>query len=194
MDFLLLARFSHVCLGLSLFFLSVFLVLLILVQRGRGGGLAGALGGAGGQSAFGAKAGDLFTVITSVGALLWIVLAISTIKILGTAGNPGLQSPEDETTETEGSKKADTTEGNSDSGETIPEGDPKAEPAIKPEDKPAEKPEDKPAEKPEDKPAEKPDDKPAEKPDDKPAEKPDNKPAEKPANKPAAKEGADTDP
>ena len=32
--------------------ISVFLILLILVQRGRGGGLTGALGGMGGQSAF----------------------------------------------------------------------------------------------------------------------------------------------
>ena len=46
--------------------LSVFLTLLILVQRGRGGGLTGALGGMGAQSAFGAKAGDLFTKITIV--------------------------------------------------------------------------------------------------------------------------------
>ncbi len=43
---------------------SVFLILLVLVQRGRGGGLAGAFGGMGGQSAFGTKAGDLFTRIT----------------------------------------------------------------------------------------------------------------------------------
>ncbi len=50
------------------------MVLLILVQRGRGGGLVGALGGAGGQSAFGTKAGDLFTRITVVTAGIWIFL------------------------------------------------------------------------------------------------------------------------
>lgn len=43
---------------------GLFLMFIILLQRGRGGGLAGALGGAGGQSAFGAKAGDVFTRIT----------------------------------------------------------------------------------------------------------------------------------
>ena len=43
---------------------AIFLILLVLVQRGRGGGLAGAFGGMGGQSAFGTKAGDLFTRIT----------------------------------------------------------------------------------------------------------------------------------
>jgi preprotein translocase subunit SecG len=62
--------------------LSVFLTLLILVQRGRGGGLTGALGGMGGQSAFGAKAGDLFTKITIVTALIWILLGMGALKAL----------------------------------------------------------------------------------------------------------------
>jgi len=52
--------------------LSIFLILLVLVQRGRGGGLVGAFGGGGGQSAFGAKAGDLFTRITVVTVAFWI--------------------------------------------------------------------------------------------------------------------------
>ena len=56
--------------GFTLFTTSVFLILLVLVQRGRGGGLTGALGGAGGQSAFGAKAGDVFTRVTAVCALV----------------------------------------------------------------------------------------------------------------------------
>lgn len=62
--------------------LSVFLTLLILVQRGRGGGLTGALGGMGGQSAFGAKAGDLFTKITVVVAMIWILLSMGAIRAL----------------------------------------------------------------------------------------------------------------
>ena len=44
-----------------MFLVALFLILLVLIQRGRGGGLAGAFGGMGGQSAFGTKAGDLFT-------------------------------------------------------------------------------------------------------------------------------------
>ncbi len=47
---------------------------VILLQRGRGGGLAGALGGAGGQSAFGTKAGDVLTRITIGIALVWVLL------------------------------------------------------------------------------------------------------------------------
>jgi preprotein translocase subunit SecG len=58
---------------------SIFMILLILVQQGRGGGLTGALGGMGGQSAFGTKAGDLFTRITIVTAIIWILLSILTI-------------------------------------------------------------------------------------------------------------------
>ena len=61
---------------------AVFLILLVLVQRGRGGGLAGALGGMGGSSAFGAKAGDVFTKITVVVATVWILLCIVATKVL----------------------------------------------------------------------------------------------------------------
>lgn len=63
---------SQYIFGILFFIISTFLILLILVQRGRGGGLTGALGGAGGQSAFGTKAGDIFTRITVVTAALWI--------------------------------------------------------------------------------------------------------------------------
>jgi preprotein translocase subunit SecG len=66
---------------LLLGFVAVFLILLVLVQRGRGGGLAGALGGMGGSSAFGAKAGDVFTKVTVVAATLWIVLCIAATKM-----------------------------------------------------------------------------------------------------------------
>ncbi len=64
-----------VFLTLALMFVSVLLILVILLQRGRGGGLVGALSGLGGQSAFGTKAGDTFTRITIVIAAIWVVLA-----------------------------------------------------------------------------------------------------------------------
>ncbi|WP_199756723.1 preprotein translocase subunit SecG [Tautonia sociabilis] len=53
---------------------SLFLICLVLIQRGRGGGLAGAFGGVGGSSAFGTRAGDVFTRITIVTASVWIAL------------------------------------------------------------------------------------------------------------------------
>ena len=55
---------------------SLFLICLVLIQRGKGGGLAGAFGGVGGSSAFGTKAGDVFTRITIVTASIWILLAL----------------------------------------------------------------------------------------------------------------------
>jgi preprotein translocase subunit SecG len=70
-------------LGFMLVLTSLFLILLVLIQRGRGGGLTGALGGAGGQSAFGTKAGDVFTRITVIVAACWILLCILAINVLG---------------------------------------------------------------------------------------------------------------
>ena len=75
-------------LGLLLFLTALFLILIVLVQRGRGGGLTGALGGPGGQSAFGSKAGDLFTKITVWVAGFWILLCIVSIKALSGGSSP----------------------------------------------------------------------------------------------------------
>jgi preprotein translocase subunit SecG len=92
MDFLLFAATPapwNYLLGWTLSLLALFLCLLVLVQRGRGGGLAGALGGMGGQSAFGTKAGDLFTRVTIGVAAVWILLCMLSIKVLNpTAGKP----------------------------------------------------------------------------------------------------------
>lgn len=55
--------------------LGMFLMIVVLLQRGRGGGLAGAFGGMGGQSAFGTKAGDVFTKITIGIAIVWVIVA-----------------------------------------------------------------------------------------------------------------------
>jgi len=63
-----------------IFIISLFLILLVLVQRGRGGGLAGAFGGMGGQSAFGTKAGDLFTRITIGTAAVWVLMCVLAVK------------------------------------------------------------------------------------------------------------------
>ncbi len=66
-------------LKLLLFASSLWLIFLILIQRGKGGGLSAALGGGGGDSAFGAKAGDAFTKITIFSAIFWIGLCMVTI-------------------------------------------------------------------------------------------------------------------
>ena len=66
-----------------LLFTALFLIILVLLQRGKGGGLAGAFGGMGGQSAFGTKAGDMFTKITIGVATFWIVMCIITVRVVG---------------------------------------------------------------------------------------------------------------
>lgn len=86
---MLIGLFGHYFFGISIFVTSVFLVLLVLVQRGRGGGLVGALGGPGGQSALGTKAGDVFTRVTIVVAAIWIFLCASAVRLL----NPSNTSP-----------------------------------------------------------------------------------------------------
>jgi preprotein translocase subunit SecG len=67
---------------------SLFLICLILIQRGKGGGLAGAFGGVGGSSAFGTKAGDTFTKITVVTAAVWILMAM--LLVVMTSRRSGL--------------------------------------------------------------------------------------------------------
>lgn len=99
LPFLPLAAFVHYFFGILMSVVAIFLILLILVQRGRGGGLAGAFGGMGGQSAFGTKAGDTFTRITIVAAIVWILVCVASVKFLssttgsfGKAVTPGTQS------------------------------------------------------------------------------------------------------
>ena len=65
----------YTCLVLFII-VCLFLILLILIQKGRGGGLASAFGGAGGNTAFGSKTGDVLTWATSIVFGVFIVLAV----------------------------------------------------------------------------------------------------------------------
>lgn len=126
--------------GPIMFLTALFLILLILVQRGRGGGLAGAFGGMGGQSAFGTKAGDTFTRVTMIMAAFWILLSIACIKLINKSVEPkpvqpsGISAPDadkdkdkdaDDTTTPGGIKGLDgtTDKGNSGDGDTNGTGD-----------------------------------------------------------------------
>ncbi len=62
------------------------LILLILIQKGRGGGLASAFGGAGGNTAFGAKTGDVLTWATSIVFGVFLLLAVI-LNLLSNARN-----------------------------------------------------------------------------------------------------------
>ena len=61
---------------------AVILVLLVLIQRGRGGGLAGAFGGPGGHSAFGTKTADVFIKATAVLGAIFFLLAVVTALVM----------------------------------------------------------------------------------------------------------------
>lgn len=60
-----------------LFLVTCFLlIIVVLLQKGRGGGLSGAFGGVGGHSAFGTKTGDVFTWVTVALTFLFILFAV----------------------------------------------------------------------------------------------------------------------
>ncbi len=73
--------------------LGIFLILLVLIQRGKGGGLSGAFGGVGGSSAFGSRAGDLFTKITIGVFTAWIVLTMLEVAVIQRSESGGEQAP-----------------------------------------------------------------------------------------------------
>ena len=80
-------------LNLLVILLSLFLIGLVLIQRGKGGGLAGAFGGVGGSSPFGSKAGDTFTRITIGVAGAWILLIMLQVKVMNSAATQEEQAP-----------------------------------------------------------------------------------------------------
>jgi preprotein translocase subunit SecG len=61
---------------------GLFLILLVLIQRGKGGGLAGAFGGAGGSSPFGSRAGDAFTRLTIYVACVWLAVTLIQVRVI----------------------------------------------------------------------------------------------------------------
>ena len=69
-------------LNVILFVIGAFLILLVLIQRGKGGGLIGALGGMGGSSPFGSRAGDQFTRLTIYVALIWLFLTMVQVRVI----------------------------------------------------------------------------------------------------------------
>ena len=72
---------SHV-LNLIVMCLSGLLMLIVLIQRGKGGGLAGAFGGAGGSSPFGSRAADAFVKVTLYLAAVWVLFIMIHVKVV----------------------------------------------------------------------------------------------------------------
>jgi len=69
----------YITLTIAFIVVAVAMILIILVQRPAGGGLAGAFGGAGGggtEGVFGGRVGDALTVMTVVAFSVYLVLAL----------------------------------------------------------------------------------------------------------------------
>jgi preprotein translocase subunit SecG len=73
--------YSHL-INLVVIGLGLFLMLIVLIQRGKGGGLAGAFGGAGGSSPFGSRAADQFVRITLWLAGVWVLVIMIHVKVV----------------------------------------------------------------------------------------------------------------
>jgi len=73
--------YSHL-LNLAVISLGLILMLIVLIQRGKGGGLAGAFGGAGGSSPFGSRAADQFVKITLWFAGVWVLVIMIHVKVV----------------------------------------------------------------------------------------------------------------
>ncbi len=75
---------------------ALVMILIILVQRPQGGGLAGAFGGAGGSSTetvFGGRVGDALTYATVTAFVIYLGLAISLNLLDSTVAPAGGTTP-----------------------------------------------------------------------------------------------------
>jgi preprotein translocase subunit SecG len=68
-------------LGTLFIVICVLLIIVVLLQKGRGGGLGAAFGGMG-SSAFGTRTGDVFTWVTIVLTGLFLLMAVVTTLVL----------------------------------------------------------------------------------------------------------------
>jgi preprotein translocase subunit SecG len=108
-----LLKFIHI-------FASLFLILVVLLQSGRSGGMGAALGGASGQIFGGRGAGNFLTRVTSGAAVVFFLTSL-TLSMLSSRHRSvlvGQQAPA-------AAVEADATEGGGDEDppETEPEGD-----------------------------------------------------------------------
>lgn len=83
-----------VLLSILLLAICVFLIFLVLSQDVKGGGLAGALGGASVQSAFGGRSTESITKFTAWVALVFLLLVL-VMGLLGRSSTIGLRDTTD---------------------------------------------------------------------------------------------------
>ena len=73
---------------------ALLLIFIILIQKGKGGGLGGAFGGAGGGGGLlGTKTGDFLTWVTIGLVFMFFFLAIILVKFGKLSGTEGLEPP-----------------------------------------------------------------------------------------------------
>jgi preprotein translocase subunit SecG len=89
----------------------IFLVLVVLLQQGKGADLAGAFGGGGSQTSFGPRSGsNIMHRMTTVSFVLFVVLSLALAILSGKQGSsvmkeveapaaPVAEAPQSETTE-----------------------------------------------------------------------------------------------
>jgi preprotein translocase subunit SecG len=82
----------YYCLCTLFLIVCVLMILLVLIQKGRGGGLSGAFGGGGGNTAFGAKTGDVLTWVTSGAFVVFLILAVLLNLVANQIGTPAPHS------------------------------------------------------------------------------------------------------
>ena len=92
MDLFGAAWYSHL-LNLAVVLLGLFLMLIVLIQRGKGGGLAGAFGGVGGSSPFGSRAADQFVKITMWLAGVWVLVIMIHVKVVKYDAHAEVEKP-----------------------------------------------------------------------------------------------------
>ena len=83
---------------------AVILVLVILIQKGRGGGLSAAFGGAMASGILGSKTGDFLTWVTIVLVGVFLMLAVVMARfykptISDYGGGPGIRQKQPQSTE-----------------------------------------------------------------------------------------------
>lgn len=81
MSLVAVAWYSHL-LNAVIVIIGLLLMLIVLIQRGKGGGLAGAFGGVGGSSPFGSRAADAFVKITLYLAAVWVLFIMIHVKVV----------------------------------------------------------------------------------------------------------------
>lgn len=75
-------------------FIAITLILIILVQKGRGGGIGGAFGGGTAGSLLGTKTGDFLTWVTIALVVSFLLLAVLMVKFYKPTSSEELSQPD----------------------------------------------------------------------------------------------------